>query len=436
MEGPELYSQHYDNTEETMIKQQAESKSPHPPFTKGGRGGISSKSGFTLIELLITMVIFVLVLSAGSQIFTGLLTQFKQQSKIAETNIEGIVGLEILRQDIEHAGYGLPWNVTGANWSDLPNYIEAESISCTPNTNDFDDAPNNAPKAILSRNDASFSGCGANSIFNGSDYLVIKSVNITRSDTTQRWTRLRSGNEKRNGLSGDNFDDTDRVIVISPGSTDANGMALVAYSSGGTTYWHTTYNATSNFAPQDSTETRVIYGLDPLDTTGEPYTRRMPFNRADYYIWRNSTSTATDEVPDRCALNTGVLRKAVISQKNGQRENPLPLLDCVADMQVVYGLDNDDDGDFEPGVGAPPDGYSEDLTALTAQQIRDQVRQVRIYILAHEGQRDTNYTYSSATISLGGDVGLGRTFDLTTIANYQNYRWKVYTLVITPGNVR
>jgi len=411
---------------------------------------IKREDGFSLVELMITMVVFVFVIAAASQVFTGLLTQFKQQSKIAETNIEGIVGLEILRRDIEHAGYGLPWNVTGANWSDLPNYIEAESISCTPNTNDFDDAPNNAPKAILSRNNASFSGCGANSIFNGSDYLVIKAVNITRSDTTQRWTRLRSGNEKRNGLSGDNFDDTDRVIVISPGSTDANGMALVAYSSGGTTYWHTTYDATSTFAPSDETETRVIYGLDPLDTTGEPYTRRMPFNRADYYIWRNSTSTATDEVPDRCAPNTGVLRKAVISQKNGQRENPLPLLDCVADMQIVYGLDTDATPDNV--INCYVNNLADSLATVDAENIRDRVREVRVYVLSHEGQFDGAFTFippiapssirvgESSAVLLGGSCTgvtvLGRDFDLSGITNWQNYRWKVYTLVVKPNNLR
>jgi prepilin-type N-terminal cleavage/methylation domain-containing protein len=43
---------------------------------------IKREEGFTLIELLITMVIFILVIAAGSQIFTGLLTQFKQQSKV------------------------------------------------------------------------------------------------------------------------------------------------------------------------------------------------------------------------------------------------------------------------------------------------------------------------------------------------------------------
>ena len=80
-----------------------------------------SVAGFTMVELMVTMVVFVLAISAASQIFTKLLTQFKQQSKIAETNIEGIVGLDLLRQDIKHAGLGLPWNVTGvAGWGVRP----------------------------------------------------------------------------------------------------------------------------------------------------------------------------------------------------------------------------------------------------------------------------------------------------------------------------
>ena len=53
------------------------------------------EAGFTMVELMVTMVVFVLAISAASQIFTKLLTQFKQQSKVAETNIEGIVGLDL-----------------------------------------------------------------------------------------------------------------------------------------------------------------------------------------------------------------------------------------------------------------------------------------------------------------------------------------------------
>ena len=94
---------------------------------------VKRQEGFSLIELMITMVVFLLAIAAASNVFTGLLTQFKQQSKIAETNIEGAVGLEILRRDLESAGYGVPWNVEidgdgdGNDWEQLVGYCEAAS---------------------------------------------------------------------------------------------------------------------------------------------------------------------------------------------------------------------------------------------------------------------------------------------------------------------
>jgi prepilin-type N-terminal cleavage/methylation domain-containing protein len=387
---------------------------------------IRRETGFTLIELMITMVIFVLVMAAGSQIFTGLLTQFKQQSKISETNIEGIVGLEILRQDIEHAGYGLPWNVVvpddsiidsdgdGNLWEDLSTYSEGGA-----NPFNLNDAPSNAPKAIVSANNAAFAS--PNDIFDGSDYLVIKGVNNARNDVCQRWTTQNSSDTKRTwGSASEDLTGTDRVITIFPGSTDLNSRSLVV--SGGN--YVTTFSGTASFAPSNATDTHIIYGIN--DSSASFPIR--PFNRSDYYIQRPAT------IPQRCAPNTGVLYKASLNHDLAGTFNLLPLLDCVADMQVVYGLDNDNDGDFEPGVST--DNYSDDITALTAPQVRNQVKQVRVYILAHEGQRDPNFTYSSATVALGGDVGLGRNFDLTTIQNYQNYRWKVYTLVVKPRNLR
>jgi hypothetical protein len=375
-------------------------------------------AGFSLVDLMITMVVFVFFIAAASQVFTGLLTQFKQQSKMAETNIEGMVGLEILRQDIEGAGYGLPW-------FGLIAYSEADGDPYSLN----DSTTTAAPRAVLSKNSATFTG--SNNIFDGSDYLVIKAVNVGRNDACQKWTTLSSVSPyvRTWTPATENLSNTDRVIVLRPGSTDADARTLVVNVSA----FSTTYSGVSStpWRPTDPAETRLVYGVDP-DTD-----LRMPFNRADYFI-------SNANVPERCAPNTGVLEKATVNQ-NGGGFTYLPLLDCVADMQVIYGLDTNEDGSFDP-LNDPADVYSDDITTapLTAQQIRKRVKQVRVYILSHEGQRDATYTYcpsSAASCSTAfpvGEFGLGSPFDLTTKIgdpDYKYYRWKLYTIVVTPHNL-
>jgi prepilin-type N-terminal cleavage/methylation domain-containing protein len=395
---------------------------------------IKRQSGFTMVELLITMVVFVFVMAAGSQIFSGLLTQFKQQSKIAETNIEGLVGLEMLRQDLEHLGYGLPWIIpAGVTYSESSSNNPSGLSSPAPST--MNDSPL-APRAVISGNNVTYGG--ANSIFTGSDYLVIKAVNAALNDASQRWTTLKMApfsvpdNPRQWIPASENLESTDRVIVISPGATDTNARRLV--DNGGTFY--TTFGNVTNspWPPTDNLETRLVYGIN---STSDPAPVR-PFNRADYFI-----SRVNNIVPQpHCAPNTGVLVKAVLNH-GGAYDGVLPLLDCVADMQVVYALDNDENGSFEDGVGTPADAYSDNIAALTAPQVRNRVKEVRVYILAHEGQRDQNYIYPSETIGVPAapdpGAGLGRTFDIKTAIgdpDYQHYRWKLYTIVVKPIDLR
>jgi hypothetical protein len=178
----------------------------------------------------------------------------------------------------------------------------------------------------------------------------------------------------------------------------------------------------ANFQPfARSFETFIIYGIN---ASTDPI---RPFNRADYYI-------SNSNVPSRCAPGTGVLIKSVIEHDaNGTRGGGLPLLDCVADMQLVFAIDTDDNG--------VPDKWSPTLPA-TADEVRTQVKEVRVYILAHEGQKDTSYTYPNPTITLTdppAEGGLLSTIDLNTLvgdSSYVNYRWKIYTLVVKPFNLR
>ncbi len=421
-----LYAQHFNDSEETMSiaarcriqdsgcrMQDAGCKFlscivNRVSCIKSSRAScIMNQAGFTLVELLITMVVFVLVIAAASQIFTGLLTQFKQQSKIAETNIEGIVGLEILRQDIGHAGYGLPWAYSGT----VPGYTEAAAPA-----NIYNDTNITPPRAVLS---------GNNTGTNGSDYLVIKSVNVARNDPSRKSTRLISTGPDfvRTWTPADeNLNTNDRVIVIK-GGAGASLRQLVIDTVGATFY--TTYgvngaNLIPPWRPSDATDNRIVYGINESGAS----TPSMPFNRADYYI-------SAANVPARCATGTGVFVKAPVNHTSGTLTNLLPLLDCVADMQVVFGRDT--------GGGAIT--YTDDLVGLglTAQQIREQVREVRVYILAHEGQRDVNYTYPTNPVTVG-EFGLGTPapgfdFIVRVITNWQNYRWKIYTIVVKPENL-
>jgi Flp pilus assembly protein TadG len=78
-------------------------------------------------------------------------------------------------------------------------------------------------------------------------------------------------------------------------------------------------------------------------------------------------------------------------------------------------------------------------TLADASLLRQRLKDVRVYILAHEGQRDTFYSYPNATINLTDqNLGVLKTFNLNTVigSTYINYRWKVYTLLVQPYNLR
>ncbi len=345
------------------------------------------ENGFSLVELMVAMSVFTIVIAASSNVFLGTLGQFKQQTKIAETSMEELLGLQILRRDIEHAGFGLPWVIPPGT-----GYAEPAPFSDTPNP----------PRAIIG-------GDGTEPL---GDRLVVKSVNVAVNGVAQNWTRLSNGPVWRNGLSGNNFDPGDGVIVITPGTSSADNRALVVDGGG---VFAAAYGGTGVLAPSDD-QTFIIYGITDM---GPGFAR--PFNRADYYV------DMTD-VPSQCAPPTGVLVKNEMNPMDIASLQLLPLIDCVADFQVAYRLDTTND--------AVIDTSTDSLVGLTAQQIRQQVKEVRVYILAHEGQMDPAYLHSPLNLDVGEtlDSGFHGTAGFDVSAN-PNYRWKVYTVVVRPSNL-
>jgi len=364
------------------------------------------QAAFTLVEMTIAMAIVMVVLYAAINFFIISVRQYKVQTKITESNLEGILGLELFRQDLESLGYGLPWNDPG-------NYSEK-----TGNGSVLNDGNGIAPRAV-----ASINGGGGFTV-NNSDYLVIKSARVGMSDAAGKWTTLtKAGNKRTWSPLTENLADNDYVIVLALGSTDANRRSLVNNISPYTTY-SALSPASTDFLPVDPYSANIIYGID-----NAPPVR--PFNRAEYYI----DNTA---VPRRCAPNTGILVKTVVAHDaSGTTPTLLPLLDCVADMQVEYGLDTNADGVLD-------NTYSDDISVgKTAADIRAQLLEVRVSILAQEGQRDDSYAYPYDNVTVGSG-GAGRTFNFTSFGftssgnvmnNFKHYRWKVYNIVVKPKNL-
>lgn len=391
---------------------------------------VTNKRGFSLTELIVVMSIFMVIMMITATTFKTVANQASQQSKSVETQIEGIIGLEVLRADLEQAGFGLPW--VFQTTAPAVTYIESTATSASPSSfwpagkspMSFNDVPN-PPRAVLS-GDTTFNKDSSDI---GSKYLVIKSTVAGTSDTARKWTNVSYAGGiptiRTWGAANRDLLPNDRVIVVknllntTPPTRQLRATASTVYS---TTFqnWSTlTY-------PHPDGDTFAIYGVDP-DTD-----LSMPFNRADYYVKR-----PTANVPKDCAESSGVgiLYKSTVNQSNGLLSNGMPLLDCVADMQVVYGLDNSNAGFVNQYLDTPAN-----TTPVTAADIRAQLREIRVYILAQEGKKDILFSYPTETILVGemlNGVQKGRLFNLRDRIGdiYKNYRWKIYTIVVRPKNI-
>ncbi len=414
---------------------------------------ISNEKGFSLTELLVTLVIFVIVIAASSQVFTTLLTNFKQQGKISETYTEGLVGLEMLRRDLDHAGFGLPYALNGAPYQEAV----AESGQTFWTDRDLNDGPpdnpargtdlgsvpgnehSNPPGAFRSLNNPgihnSDSGAGftnqkiANSV---ADVLAIKATAVGMTDTGQKWSYITDSwgttTMKSWGTGSDAFRNGEFITVMQP--IDGTLKKSLKWNAG--TAFYTTFGSTIAVAPPaNSLTSYIMYGVS--DTLP-----RMPFNRVDYYVKRPASG-----MPARCAPKLGILYKSVLNQSDG-KHTEYPILDCVADFQVYYVL-SDTTGATDCDAGGLP--VCGDISNLTAENIRDRLREVHVYVVAQEGQKDVKYDYSGGVTTkvaertfevFGANSRTLNFVDLSLVVGtpeYKYYHWKLYTLIIKPGNL-
>lgn len=412
----------------------------------------SAQAGFTLVELVITMTIFIIVLIIASDAFNKIVTQSSKLSRMEESNIEGVIGLEIMRHDLEQAGFGLPWGWGQpdplSSGSIVPSSLLVDntitlSYSEAADTKGLtlNDSPNGVPRAV-----AASAVLGQFS----SAHIAIKGSTLGGSKASQRWTNIPYHNYSANpresrpvsGAGTPAVDD--RVIMITANFNDANlDHRLIVDSSSNTFYVNYKLSGLSDdYVPFNELFSYMVYGIDDANP-------RMPFNRADFFIRIPADGT----LPPFCGPRTGVLYKATINHDGGGYRF-MPLLDCVADMQVVFGWDTSDDGgagqvdvyssalksggNYAASVPSSDSKYAAIGSYFSdPEAVRKHLKMIKVYILAQDGKRDKSYSAPVTTIEVGDRLTNG--FDVTKFyslsSEQRQYRWKLYRIVARPKNL-
>lgn len=412
---------------------------------------LNNVQGFTLVEMIVVMAVFIVVIMITGDAFNTILKHTSKLFRSEESNVEGIIGLEMLRHDIQQAGYGLFWEQ-----SDPAATYTGEAAAAPANA--FNDGTSGPPRAVVTATYAAATNISddaskTSSILPGSDYLVIKATSVARNSVAQKWSYLKysSGSVTVNNWlsAAENFvsSPSDKVVVLRRVVSSSNNRVILNPDQNGDSYVAYS-NAAFDHMSSASTQVMTVYGVDNSATL------RMPFNRTDYFVAKPPTGSK----PSVCSANdkVGVLYKATVNQIGGTL-NFTPILDCVADMQVVLGWDLRDSG-CASGTDGQVDTWSNANGTVTTKDtasnascalvdptevanamadpatIRNSLKVIKVYILAQQGRKDSGYTSTNPLlVGDSGESSLTRSFTLDS--DMLNYRWKVYRIVTRPKNL-
>jgi prepilin-type N-terminal cleavage/methylation domain-containing protein len=425
-----------------------------------------NNKGFTLVETVVAMGIFVVIMLITGAAFKTALRSVSLVNKNEESNIEGVVGLEMFRHDIAQVGFGLPDSFSGP----ILTYTEAGSLPASA----YNDTPGNSscngspctgiPRAIMGGNDLTTGLIDPNSyngvtysVLNGTDYLALKATSLGLTPAAQNWAYVQFPNPITQ-WGGLNLND--QVIVINRTFPTNPGPSNQLVNPAGYGVPFNSAGLGVGYSPTQTGQSYYIYGVQSYNPVNN--TLGMPFNRADYFV----ATPSDNSLPSSCSKpNTGILYKAIVNHKDGKLTY-LPIMDCIADMQVVLGWSLGDssgnlvssdvamgsglidtwsnaDGSLANPTGSliVPTNYVKNTILADPAHIRTKLKLVKVYILAQVGHMDPSYTSPASIQMYEPNTAESSLVRPATSGNYNltstmlNYRWKVYRLVVKPNNL-
>jgi prepilin-type N-terminal cleavage/methylation domain-containing protein len=367
----------------------------------------SRQGGFTLLEILIAIAILGIIAAMNSQLLQQMIFGTRQQEKVVSVQFETALGLDLFRTDLQQAGFGLPDTFSTPM---SPPYTEATGAVASLYNDPVEIRTEGPPNAVGFGNNTNHGG----DYIPNSDYLVLRSPALGNSDAAGKWTFVDTVDvdvvhkwhagayepaDMKNGY---------RMIIVTPRTkTSDNAILMMATGSD----YSVKYGDALGTAYLPAAGKRYIaYGMNDGDAAVV-----RPFNRADYYVRTMAGTTSPG-----CAPNTGTLIKGTLNSDGGITQSHL--IDCVANMQVLFGIDMNSDGSINP--------LTEILDNIPLGTANRQVKFIRVYLLAHEGTLDPSYSYTNPATIFVGEAPNGFNVNLSTLVGtgWNHYRWKIYTI--------
>ena len=238
--------------------------------------------GASFIELMVALAIFLLVMGGILGVYIALTGHSAREYRIAESVMEIEIAKNIIERDIMMAGYGL-----------ADDYGE---LDLDPRPVQAADAASNGP----------------------SDSLILRGTAIgILSKSAQGWSYLLSTNPaffQRWDDDRENVSKDDRVIYMEPASREvltSDGSAIFRYPA----------------TPAACNRGTLVYGLNSDDA-------KLPYYTVEF--------TLGGTPPSICAKGSlNLLRAESTNNDPPVPANRKPVLNCVRDFQVAFGLDTD-----------------------------------------------------------------------------------------------